>query len=218
MDIDGVEVFVRILVALGLGALIGAEREWRRHPAGVGTHGLVALGAAVFTLSGQVGVDSLDDGSDPFRVAAQVASGIGFIGAGAIIQSRGSVRGLTTAATLWFSAAVGVAAGVGGLLLATMAVAVAIFTLTTREVIGLGARDRSTGGYVVHVRHDGVAVDVATMLVEVPGVVDVDTHPDKGSNGSAWRTKVRLRDQESLEPVLAQLRAAGALEVQVERD
>jgi len=218
MDIDGVEVLLRILVAIGLGALIGAEREWRRHAAGVGTHALVALGAAVFTLAGQVGVDGLEDGSDPFRVAAQVASGIGFIGAGAIIQSRGSVKGLTTAATLWFSAAIGVAAGVGGLLLATMAAAVALVTLTTREVIGIGARDRATGGYVVHVRHDGVDLDVATMLVEVPGIVDIDTHPDAGPSGPAWRTTMRVRDQESLEPVLARVRAAGALDVHVERD
>jgi putative Mg2+ transporter-C (MgtC) family protein len=81
----------------------------------VRTHALVAAGAAVFTLAGAHGFPEVGRGQnvDPMRVAAQVASGIGFIGAGAIIQSRGSVKGVTTAAALWTSAALGLAAGAG---------------------------------------------------------------------------------------------------------
>jgi len=96
------EITVRVLVALAAGLAVGIEREARGHEAGVGTHTLVALGAVVFTLAGVIGFSSPDGGGDdPWRIAAQVASGIGFIGAGTIIQSRGSVKGLTTAASAW---------------------------------------------------------------------------------------------------------------------
>lgn len=106
---------MRIGAAAGCGALIGLERESRNQLAGIRTHALVAAGAAVFTLAGAHGFPELARGPnvDPMRVAAQIASGIGFIGAGAIIRDRGSVRGVTTAAALWTSAALGLAAGAG---------------------------------------------------------------------------------------------------------
>jgi len=110
-----VEAFLRIGVAAACGALIGLERESRYQLAGMRTHALVAAGAAVFTLAGAHGFPEIHRGPnvDPMRVAAQIASGIGFIGAGAIIRDRGSVRGVTTAAALWTSAALGLAAGAG---------------------------------------------------------------------------------------------------------
>jgi putative Mg2+ transporter-C (MgtC) family protein len=109
------EVALRLAAAVVFGAAIGFERESRQQLAGLRTHALVAAGAAMFTLAGAYGFSDLDRGpnADPMRVAAQVASGIGFIGAGAIIRERGGVRGITTAAALWTSAAVGVAAGAG---------------------------------------------------------------------------------------------------------
>src|SRR4051794_5116791 len=113
--IDTAHVFFRVAAAGGLGALIGLERESRNQLAGMRTHALVAAGAAVVTLAGAYGFSDIHRGPhvDPMRVAAQIASGIGFIGAGAIIRDRGSVRGITTAAALWTSAAVGLAAGAG---------------------------------------------------------------------------------------------------------
>lgn len=113
--LDSFDVFTRVLLAAVLGALVGAERQWRSHAAGARTHALVASGAALFTLAGAYGFPDIERsaGVDPMRVAAQVASGIGFVGAGAIIRDGFSVKGLTTAATLWASAAVGVAAGAG---------------------------------------------------------------------------------------------------------
>jgi putative Mg2+ transporter-C (MgtC) family protein len=113
--IDTAEYFLRVGAAGGLGAVIGLERETRNQLAGVRTHALVAAGAAVFTLAGAYGFSDIHRGPnvDPMRVAAQIASGIGFIGAGTIIRDRGSVRGITTAAALWVSAAVGLAAGAG---------------------------------------------------------------------------------------------------------
>src|SRR5204862_73712 len=102
-----------------LGGLIGVERELREREAGLRTHLLVSLGSALFTIVGAYGFHSfLDSGAsvvraDPTRIAAQIVTGIGFLGAGAIIRQGLSVRGLTTAATLWVVAAVGLAAGAG---------------------------------------------------------------------------------------------------------
>ena len=81
------------------GALVGLERELQRQPAGFRTHAVVSLGAAIFTVVSAYAFTGI--GTDPTRIAAQIVSGIGFIGAGTIIQSRGEVQGLTTAASLW---------------------------------------------------------------------------------------------------------------------
>ena len=113
--IDTADAFLRVGAAGALGAVIGVERQSRNQLAGLRTHALVAVGAAVFTLAGAMGFPGLHRGPnvDPMRVAAQIASGIGFIGAGTIIRDRGAVRGITTAAALWTSAAVGLATGAG---------------------------------------------------------------------------------------------------------
>jgi len=93
-------------MAVLLGAAIGLEREISAQPAGLRTHMMVCLGAALFTL---VGADAVH--TDPTRIAAQVVTGIGFLGAGAILRSGPTVRGLTTAASLWVTAAIGLAVG-----------------------------------------------------------------------------------------------------------
>jgi putative Mg2+ transporter-C (MgtC) family protein len=105
------QLALRLAVALGLGALVGLERELQSQPAGFRTHGVVSLGAAIFTVVSGYAFAGI--GSDPTRIAAQIVSGIGFIGAGTIIQSRGGVRGLTTAASLWAVAGIGMASGAG---------------------------------------------------------------------------------------------------------
>jgi putative Mg2+ transporter-C (MgtC) family protein len=99
-------ILVQIAVAAGLGAAVGLERELGAQPAGLRTHMLVCLGSAIFTLAG-VGLA----GSDPTRIAAQVVTGIGFLGGGAILREGATVRGLTTAASLWLTAAIGLAVG-----------------------------------------------------------------------------------------------------------
>ena len=110
----------RLAVAAGLGGLVGLEREFREREAGLRTHMLVAIGAALFTIVSAFGFhDVLSAESsrvavlDPSRIAAQIVSGIGFLGAGAIIRQGLSIRGLTTAATLWAVAAIGMATGAG---------------------------------------------------------------------------------------------------------
>jgi putative Mg2+ transporter-C (MgtC) family protein len=113
------EILLRLSVAAGLGAAIGVERELRDREAGMRTHLLVALGAALFTIVSAYGFEEFftTGGSivqtDPTRIAAQVVTGIGFLGAGAIIREGLSVRGLTTAGSLWVVAAIGMAAGAG---------------------------------------------------------------------------------------------------------
>ena len=104
-------LMLRLVVALVLGAVVGWERELQRMPAGFRTHALVALGSAIFTVISAYAFTG--PGSDPTRIAAQVVTGIGFLGGGAIIHYGGTVRGLTTAASLWAVAAVGMAAGAG---------------------------------------------------------------------------------------------------------
>jgi putative Mg2+ transporter-C (MgtC) family protein len=118
-DLSTGEALLRLLIAAGLGGAIGLERELRDREAGFRTHLLVALGACVFTLvSAYAWTDwtfSQRSGVvfDPTRIAAQIVTGIGFLGAGAIIVRGISVRGLTTAATLWVVAAIGMASGTG---------------------------------------------------------------------------------------------------------
>jgi putative Mg2+ transporter-C (MgtC) family protein len=112
-----VDALVRLAVAAGLGAAIGLERELDEKAAGLRTHMLVSLGSALFTMVGAYGFeDFTKNGSistDPSRIAAQVVTGIGFLGAGVIFRQGFTIRGLTTAASLWVVAAVGMAAGAG---------------------------------------------------------------------------------------------------------
>ena len=114
---------IRILLAALLGGAIGIEREYRAKEAGFRTHFLVGLGAAIFMILSKYGYEDVVGGVvrlDPSRIASQVVSGIGFIGAGCIIFQRHVVRGLTTAAGLWVTSAIGLACGSGLYLLATV--------------------------------------------------------------------------------------------------
>ena len=129
------EVLLRIFVAAALGGAIGLERELRERQAGLRTHLVVSVGAALFTLVSAYGFTDWGVRVDPTRIAAQIVTGIGFLGAGAIIRQGLSVRGLTTAATLWLVAAIGMAAGAGyweGALIATFG---AIITLGPLRVV-----------------------------------------------------------------------------------
>ena len=128
------EITIRLILASLLGAAIGFEREIHAHPAGMRTHLLVALGSAAFSVLSIFFFVSpaAPNGSlptDPSRIAAQIVSGIGFLGAGAILKYGTSVRGLTTAASLWATAAVGMAAGAGALLVAVVTTGLIVLSL-----------------------------------------------------------------------------------------
>ena len=119
---------LRLLLAAVLGGIIGYQRERTGKPAGLRTHMLICIGATIFTL---VSIYAFGDGVDPSRVAAGVVTGIGFIGAGAIIfrSSDGYIAGLTTAATIWVAAGIGVAVGSGLYVAAVVATAIVLIIL-----------------------------------------------------------------------------------------
>lgn len=121
------EISLRLFVALLLGGIIGIEREFRSKEAGFRTHFLVALGSALFCIVSQYGFGF--DLKDASRVAAQVVSGIGFLGAGTIIFQKNVVRGLTTAAGLWVTAAIGLTCGTGMYIVALIATIMVLFGL-----------------------------------------------------------------------------------------
>jgi len=120
------ETATRLLLAAALGAMLGIEREWRHKDAGLRTNILIALGSALFTM---MSIELTAGQGDPSRVAAQIVTGIGFLGGGAIIRTHGSVQGLTTAAAIWVNAAIGVAVGGGQFHLAVIATAVTLGAL-----------------------------------------------------------------------------------------
>ena len=138
---------LRLVVALLLGAAVGVERQYRQRSAGLRTNALVSLGAAAFALIGF----SMAGEASPSRMAAQVVSGIGFLGAGAIMREGLNVKGLNTAATLWCSAAIGVACGAGLFGLALVgAVLVVLVNIVIRPLVGLIDGAPQSGAEVLH--------------------------------------------------------------------
>lgn len=126
-----------ILLAVGCGAAVGLERQLKHKPAGLRTNILICLGAAVFTVISR----QMAGGQNSIaRIAAQIVTGVGFLGAGAVIQDRGGIHGLTTAATIWLVASIGMACGAGLYYLAIITPVLAIGVL-----LGLARVDRHIG-------------------------------------------------------------------------
>jgi putative Mg2+ transporter-C (MgtC) family protein len=139
-------IVLRLLLAALLGAAIGYDREVRNRPAGLRTHMLTAVAAAVFTvitleLFHQARQLQPDGGFDPIRVVEAVTAGVAFLAAGTIIQSRGNVQGLTTGAAMWLTGAVGVAAGFGMYVIAVLATLLALLILVLVSLIPLPATE-----------------------------------------------------------------------------
>jgi putative Mg2+ transporter-C (MgtC) family protein len=134
MPLTDRELVIRLVLAAALGGIIGAERELRQKSAGFRTNILIAIGSALFTIASL----TLSSNADPTRIAAQIVTGIGFLGAGAIMRTHSGVHGLTTAATVWVNAALGIAAG-GGF----YRVAVLGGTITIAVLLILGPVERA---------------------------------------------------------------------------
>jgi putative Mg2+ transporter-C (MgtC) family protein len=190
----------RLGLALALSSTIGVEREMRQKSAGLRTHTLVGVGAALFVLVSIYGfTDTLQRGStvlDPSRVAAQIVSGIGFIGGGLIFVRRDAVRGLTTAAGVWLTAAVGMAAGAG---LAVLAIAgTATYLIVAYAYPELTRRlPRSRGGpvalRVTYLDGRGILREVLQSCTEAGfAVADVTTHQVEG-DARAVAVQLELR-------------------------
>lgn len=121
-----VDYLWRLLLAGALGACIGLEREYRRKPAGLRTNILIALGSTLFTI---VSLEMTRGIGDTSRVAGQIVTGIGFLGGGAILRNRDTVHGMTTAATIWVNAAIGIACGTGQYVLAAVTTVLTLVVL-----------------------------------------------------------------------------------------
>jgi putative Mg2+ transporter-C (MgtC) family protein len=125
-----IELIIRIFISVGLGAIVGFEREITRKPAGLRTHIFVCMGACLFTISSfYVLPEGPTSSFDSARIAAGIVAGISFIGAGSIIASRGDIRGITTASSLWVMAAIGLMVGLGNYILPIIATIIAFFLL-----------------------------------------------------------------------------------------
>jgi putative Mg2+ transporter-C (MgtC) family protein len=160
-------LFVRLALAILLGGAIGVERELKGKPAGLRTNILICLGAAAFThLSMQIGGPG-----DPGRIAAQILTGVGFIGAGTIMHTRGSVTGLTSAATIWVVSAIGMALGAGRYIeaLGTTALVMIVLGGLTKAEDAIGHYSTSSH-LVIHARPDPTPIDDLRTLVEKTGL------------------------------------------------
>lgn len=125
------EILIMLIVSVALGALIGFERELKHRPAGLRTHMLVSLGATIFTIT------SVSFDIEPSRIAAGIVAGIGFLGAGNIIAHKGHVKGITSAATLWVVAGIGLSVGLGEFVIAIIS-AILVFA-----ILNLGRIEKS---------------------------------------------------------------------------
>lgn len=217
-ELNYLTLLIRLGVAAVCGVLVGVEREYRGRAAGLRTHMMVALGAALTTVIGSFNVDVLGvTWADPMRIGAQVISGIGFLGAGTILLKKktSQITGLTTAAGLWVTAVIGLASGAGlyeGALL-TAIFAMVIFTLVSRlEHLMIRKRQR----VFVYLELDGVAAvnGIVEALTEMVGAVEIQVTPARsGTVGNVGMEALirlpkkvsvskKLRKLETLEHVL----------------
>ena len=166
------DLSLRIVVAAALGLAVGFEREIHGHPAGLRTHMLVAAGSGLFTVLSAYGFEGVAGriggtaAIDPTRIAAQIVSGIGFLGAGAILKDGVVIRGLTTAASLWATSAVGMAAGAGQYLIAAVATAAILVSLW--PINALAERLHGTAIPAVQLR---LSLERLELLGDVTGVL-----------------------------------------------
>ena len=197
---------MRLLIAGLLGGLIGFEREFRAKEAGLRTHFLVALGAALFMLISQFAFTGHYDAS---RVAAQVVSGIGFIGAGVIIFQKNVVRGVTTAAGLWVAAAIGLACGSGMYVIAVAATLLAVICLETMHFI-----TRRYGEKSVEITVSPVTAEQLRELINILKQTGMDIHSFSMTDSVAI-IRVHIRQSKYEAAMTRLLEAAKGLTVEI---
>lgn len=193
------EILLRILLGMFIGGIIGWERETSNRPAGLRTHMLVATGACIVMMMGELAVDRYAGiaNMDPTRLGAQVISGIGFIGAGTIMREGLTVRGLTTAASLWAVACLGLAAGGGFYEVAAAGALAILITLTIFEYLENKFR-KEKGLLIEMVCHDIpiTLLHIKKMISKFNGVLgEIDVSEETERNGKLYYNlicKVRI--------------------------
>ena len=227
MSITETDLIFRLGTAVVLGGAIGYERELREQPAGLRTHLLVALASATFALVSFHGgffqnyPENVLERYDPGRIASNIVVGIGFLGGGAILHAGTTVKGLTTAASLWLVAAIGLAAGAGMLFLAITATIVSLLTLIVLWRIVEVPRKRKVN-LCVRIDMEGDFISRATLMefLEPVGtqVLGIDYSRNVSNNRSRLLIKVRLADESREEPLMKRLEdLPGLRRVKVER-
>lgn len=209
-----VELVLRLLGAAVAGALIGFERELRDQPAGFRTHMLVALGSCVFTVISAYGFGELAGERgyvrvDPSRIAAQIVTGIGFLGAGVIFRQGLTVRGLTTAASLWVTAALGMAVGAGAYLVAVAGAVVALLTIAALRPVRRAVRGLRTEQeeLILEVQPE-VPLDQLMKEIGAAGIrVDHLRVTDEEEDRTELSLSVRIPQESSPEEVMVLIRA-----------
>lgn len=188
---------LRLCVAGLCGTVIGLDREYRVKDAGFRTHFLVALGSALMMIVSQYGFTGVlgepGVGLDPSRIAAQVVSGIGFIGAGTIIIHRQLVRGLTTAASLWATAGIGLTAGSGMFLLAGVATVLTLFGLEVLSLVFGGLGRRRTMLVFSAARREVIDEMFNALKTSDYSVVSYEVEAQRGDTGVVYRATLVIR-------------------------
>jgi putative Mg2+ transporter-C (MgtC) family protein len=211
------ELISRVVIAAFLGGLIGLERELSDQPAGFRTHILVSLGAALFTLAGAYGLEDFLEAEgittrlDPTRVAAQVVTGVGFLGAGAIIHRGVNIRGLTTAASLWVTAAIGTAVGFGyweGAVAVTVVSLAALYSLKYIERRALERLKRGRVRFVIDMEPQLRLAELTEILDRAGGrVVSMKVIEEQDEDSRELIVVTQLRSRADAENLAHEIRA-----------
>jgi putative Mg2+ transporter-C (MgtC) family protein len=215
------DILVRLLAAALLGAALGLEREVHGHQAGMRTHMLVSLGSAIFTVLSIYGFPQAAGSvaADPSRISAQVVTGIGFLGAGAIIKYGTNIRGLTTAASLWVVASIGLAAGAGAYFLAIGGALIALLALWPMHV--LVGRLQLSRGRSMHLELELRKLDVfagvsRVLLSHHVEIINVSSEKSKACH--RMDLEVRLPNRALRHDVLTALEALPGVDVTTVRE
>lgn len=200
-EFNAVTVVIRVVLAAVAGALVGLEREFHGRAAGMRTHMMVALGAALAAMIGLFTVKELGVSSDPMRVGAQVISGVGFLGAGTILLRGGGSRitGLTTAAGLWTAASIGLAVGIGFYVGAFMTVIAAMltFTLITSLELFLNRKRQRMAIYLELENVDAVAPMLEMLRTEY-GLMEAQVTPPRSGTAPHVGMEILVRVPQKL--------------------
>ena len=200
-EFNAVTVVIRVLLAALAGALVGLEREFHGRAAGMRTHMMVALGAALAAMIGLYTVHELGISSDPMRVGAQVISGVGFLGAGTILLRGGGSRitGLTTAAGLWTAASIGLAVGIGFYVGAFMTVFAVMLTFTLiTGVERFMNRKRQRMAIYLELEHVDAVSPMLDLLRNEYGLMEVQVTPPRSGTAPHVGMEILVRVPQKL--------------------